>query len=398
MPTGGLAPKAYAKTADASQKKVTICVGEEKTLKVKNSKGKTHIKWKSLNPKIASVSKKGVIVGKRKGNTEIELSCQKGKGQTAKKIYVLYKVKVGNYIKSMSVSPQNDVKLVVGESMQIQTDIYPVKAKEKAVVYESENNEIASVTAEGVVTAIKEGRSYIRIKSKGKTAKKKNLQAKILVYIETADAASDTGEQGMYQTPDGTGIIDTQNPNQSDTSDAGQGAGSGDGSPTGDGSGTGTSADGDAKQDATVNLSAELQAEIDALPQPDKKVLVPGVLHAVYGNGEEYTLYFINLEYEGNMNLIIGDYSYSLNMPPSTALRRLESMGFTKSNSTNTIRVERKIKADGSDLEEWWKVTELESGALYELKGMRKDTIYANQYGYGVVIIKGDTRDVIKIQ
>lgn len=44
-------------------------------LTVKNYSGK--IKWHSMNPKIAKVSKKGVVTGKKKGKTYIVAKCGK---------------------------------------------------------------------------------------------------------------------------------------------------------------------------------------------------------------------------------------------------------------------------------------------------------------------------------
>ena len=52
-----------------SKKAITLTVGKSTTLKVKNAKGK--IKWKSSNSKIASVSKRGKVIGKKTGKAKI---------------------------------------------------------------------------------------------------------------------------------------------------------------------------------------------------------------------------------------------------------------------------------------------------------------------------------------
>ncbi|MCR5202118.1 MAG: carbohydrate-binding domain-containing protein [Lachnospiraceae bacterium] len=70
-------------TAEAKKKiklnksKVTIKVGKKVTLKLKNAK-KKKVKWKSKNKKIATVTKKGVVKGKKKGKTTI-IATYKGK-------------------------------------------------------------------------------------------------------------------------------------------------------------------------------------------------------------------------------------------------------------------------------------------------------------------------------
>lgn len=386
MPAGGLTPKASAKEGELKQEKVTICVGEKYRLKANLFKGnRKNIKWKSSMPKTVSVSSKGVIFGKCKGNAKITGTCQKGQGTHAKTMRATYKVKVENYIKSMEVSPQDAITMSVGETVQIQAAIYPLKAKKNQVVYESENNGIATVSTGGIITAIQPGQVWVKITSEGKNADRKKLHATISVLVKDDSGSMGSGA-GVQELPSGTSDIPgAEKPQQGD---------SGEETPPGS---AGDNRGGDGIPDGAPVLSEESQACIDAMPQVGKDVLVARVVTARYSNGEVYTLYFINQEYEGMMTLTINEYTYSLSMSPSTALRRLETMGYSATNSSNTIRVERK-RMPGNILEEWWKVTEIESGAVYELKGMRKDTEYANKYGYGIIVIKGDTKDVIKIQ
>lgn len=62
MPNQGYAK---AKKPVLSKKKLTMSVGESKTLKVKNTKKK--VKWSSGKKSVASVSKKGRVKAKKKG-------------------------------------------------------------------------------------------------------------------------------------------------------------------------------------------------------------------------------------------------------------------------------------------------------------------------------------------
>ena len=50
-----------AKKPKLSQKKITIKVGQSKTLKVKNKAKKAQFSWKSKNKKVAVVSQKGKV-------------------------------------------------------------------------------------------------------------------------------------------------------------------------------------------------------------------------------------------------------------------------------------------------------------------------------------------------
>ena len=64
MPNQGYAK---AKKPVLSKKKLTMSVGESKTLKVKNTKKK--VKWSSGKKSVASVSKKGRVKAKKKRST-----------------------------------------------------------------------------------------------------------------------------------------------------------------------------------------------------------------------------------------------------------------------------------------------------------------------------------------
>lgn len=73
-----------------STKKVTVKVGDSKTVKVKNAPKGSKITWSSKNAKIAKVNKSGKITGVKKGNTTV----------TAK---VVYKIKKKNTTKKLNV-------------------------------------------------------------------------------------------------------------------------------------------------------------------------------------------------------------------------------------------------------------------------------------------------------
>lgn len=74
MPNQGYAK---AKKPVLSKKKLTMSVGESKTLKVKNTKKK--VKWSSGKKSVASVSKKGRVKAKKKGTAVITAKVAKTK-------------------------------------------------------------------------------------------------------------------------------------------------------------------------------------------------------------------------------------------------------------------------------------------------------------------------------
>ena len=73
MVPGGASAKGKIKL---NKKKVTIKVGQKVKLKLKNTK-KKKVTWKSSKKKVASVTKKGVVKGKKKGTAKITAKCGK---------------------------------------------------------------------------------------------------------------------------------------------------------------------------------------------------------------------------------------------------------------------------------------------------------------------------------
>ncbi len=77
--------QAASKKTHLKKTKITLTAGKTYTLKLLDKKGKTisatKVKWKTANKKIATVSKKGKITAKKKGNVKITAT-YKGKKYT----------------------------------------------------------------------------------------------------------------------------------------------------------------------------------------------------------------------------------------------------------------------------------------------------------------------------
>lgn len=85
-----------------SKKKLSLTVGAKKKLKVTNAR---KVQWKSNNPKIASVNKKGVVTAKKVGTTKIVATVKKKK-YTCK---VTVKEKQTTSVPAATVPPANPV-------------------------------------------------------------------------------------------------------------------------------------------------------------------------------------------------------------------------------------------------------------------------------------------------
>jgi uncharacterized protein YjdB/glycerophosphoryl diester phosphodiesterase len=137
-------------------KNITINKGEKKKLLVtispKKASNKT-LKWTSSKKKIVSVSKKGVIKGKKKGKAVITATTTDG---TNKKIKL--NVTVGVKVESLDFdkAPDSGV-LYVGKSYSFHAAVTPSNASNKKLVWTSSDPEVASVDASGNVTGTGNG-------------------------------------------------------------------------------------------------------------------------------------------------------------------------------------------------------------------------------------------------
>ena len=151
------APAARAATIKISDKKVTLLVGQTKTLKITGTK-KT-VSWKVGNEKIAKISKKGQIRAKRVGRTTITAKVA-GKKLTCK-LTVDKNPKLSANPSVSSIRAGNTLKLsVIG-----------CTSKPK-VKWSSSNEKIASINSKGEVKAKRPGKVTLTAKVLRKTLKR----------------------------------------------------------------------------------------------------------------------------------------------------------------------------------------------------------------------------------
>ncbi len=131
--------------------------GEEYVLKAtilpENATNKDVI-WISENPSIASVDDSGCVKGNSDGETVVTARTIDGDKKA------LCKVCVKTAVTGITITPST-VNLCKGEKKKLVTSIEPVDASVKTVVWVSENNSVATVDEEGVVTAVSGGTSVI---------------------------------------------------------------------------------------------------------------------------------------------------------------------------------------------------------------------------------------------
>ncbi|MCR5701908.1 MAG: Ig-like domain-containing protein [Lachnospiraceae bacterium] len=137
-------------------KTITISKGEKKKLAVtispKKASNKT-LKWTSSKKKIVSVTKKGVIKGKKKGKATITAQTTDGSNKKIK-----LKVTVGVKVESLSFdkTPSTDV-MYVGKSYSFHAAVTPSNASNKNLVWSTSDPDVATVDSKGNVKSVGNG-------------------------------------------------------------------------------------------------------------------------------------------------------------------------------------------------------------------------------------------------
>lgn len=156
-------------------------VGETIDLTAKKSKKESYNKvlWTSSNKSIATVSKDGVVKGKKIGSVKITAKMSvSGKKHTIKLTFV-------NAAKKVSLN-KNTLSLELGDTFQLKTAVSPANA-EKSISWYSDNNKIATVS-NGLVKAKKLGTTTITAEThNGLTAKCK------IKVIDSSEAITISG-------------------------------------------------------------------------------------------------------------------------------------------------------------------------------------------------------------
>ncbi len=145
--------------------KANLGIKEKLALKVSlvPAEATTTLKWKSSNPKVAAVTKKGVVVGRKVGKAVITVTAANGYSAEAT-------ITVKAAPDSVTLSKSGTVTLKRGKTLKLKATL--PKKTASALTWKSSRPKIASVDQKGVVRALKKGTAVITVKTfNGKTAK-----------------------------------------------------------------------------------------------------------------------------------------------------------------------------------------------------------------------------------
>lgn len=360
--------KGLEETKAKGMQTFTVYRGKSASLTItqKGKKKKTGKKYRYqvANKKIATISAKGKVKGKKAGTTRVTLQ----KKSNRKKIRI--KVKVVDYVKELRLSSATNVMLQEGGKKSVRALVYPKTAKNRKVEYKSSNSSIATVDSDGVVRAVQSGFATITIKTKGTTKKGKKLSKKVQIYV-----ATDTPSAPTPNVPDGN-------------------------SPVVDGGGA---------TDKPDEKPKTLEQAIKEIPTPDSSTLLAASF-VVKEAEKTSTLYFVNRAYQGAMHVAVDGMDMTSNSGVINALKRLETEVTGKGNAVSVNpgnKPENKfydeklglwrdiLLVSRVDLSSAWLIRNLKSGQQYHLMAWQQDKKYGTPYG--MIITDGDTTSKIVV-
>ena len=140
-----------------SPNSVVLAYGEPQQLTVKilpeNAADKS-VSWTSSDPKTVTVSKDGVIDGLMNGKATVTCTALDGSGvQATCDVRVINAVEP---VRSIVLNP-SVLNLEIGQSSQLTATIVPSSADNKSVKWSSTDVNVATVSANGLVTGVSEG-------------------------------------------------------------------------------------------------------------------------------------------------------------------------------------------------------------------------------------------------
>ena len=340
----------------------TVETGKKLRLKVKiqHKKRGSRLVWSSSSKKIATVSKQGVVSGKKPGKVKISVKIQ---GTTVKRSCEVRVVKA------------NKGQKPSGKKTPIprKSDVPGSKPEGSSVPSYSGNS---SQSSPGTHPDIPEETGLPMVSpSVMPTFPGENPTAPTTKPDPTEEPTNPTGKPNPTEGP--TNPTGKPNLTKEPTNPTGEPV-----LPTG-------------SPITPTNAPIVPSASPTPIYVPDKTELIPysAVMEV---QGEAMTVYLVHKNYEGQVHVRLNGKEFTAAGNAKDALILLANGGTTKTNSAGTIRISRQTGKDGM-LEEYWTVEDLEQGVSYQMKAKTRNSIYPAVANCGMIYFRGDVTAAIEI-
>lgn len=115
--------------------------------------------WSSSNEQVATVDNNGLVTAVGAGEAVITATAQNGASASCGVVVFVFAESVS--ITKDHESCLDGLKLYIGNNIELSADVSPISANRKDIRWESSNTNVATVDANGVVTAVSEGTAVI---------------------------------------------------------------------------------------------------------------------------------------------------------------------------------------------------------------------------------------------
>lgn len=132
-----------------------------------------NVRWESSNEKVATVEN-GIVTCKGYGTAEISATTEDGGFTAVCKVTAERK----EILPTSITLDKADVTMNVGKTTKLKADVWPTDADNKSVIWNSDNEDIAKVSSDGVVTAVKAGKTKVYA-----TTQANNLKAECEITV-----------------------------------------------------------------------------------------------------------------------------------------------------------------------------------------------------------------------
>lgn len=132
-----------------------------------------NVRWESSNEKVATVEN-GIVTFKGYGTAEISATTEDGGFTAVCKVTAERK----EILPTSITLDKADVTMNVSETTKLKADVWPTDADNKSVIWNSDNEDIAKVSSDGVVTAVKAGKTKVYA-----TTQSNNLKAECEITV-----------------------------------------------------------------------------------------------------------------------------------------------------------------------------------------------------------------------
>ena len=132
-----------------------------------------YVRWESSNEKVTTVEN-GIVTCKGYGTAEISATTEDGGFTAVCKVTAERK----EILPTSITLEKADVTMNVGETTKLKADVWPTDADNKSVIWNSDNEDIAKVSSDGVVTAVKAGKTKVYA-----TTQANNLKAECEITV-----------------------------------------------------------------------------------------------------------------------------------------------------------------------------------------------------------------------